>query len=102
MSIPGKYDYYRYFCETENKWIEDISSSVPNKCKNGDHQIKQDSLMILKKDIFLLEPIKNFSNDYSTSLDINDEQTYSMKKIIERISLLEQCAKRRGLLDFTS
>jgi hypothetical protein len=102
MSLaPGKYDAYRYFCSTEGKWIDETLQSGPTKCKNGDdHIIKQDSVMIIKKDIFKVQPIKNFSNDYSTNLDINDSNTQTLLDVLKRLSLLEQCANKRGLLDF--
>ena len=98
--MSGLSTTYRYFCTTENGWVNDerlISSGPPTKCKNDDvHVIKNDSIHIENGQHGYCKVVPMIGTENNT--ETLDTSTMTLEQCCRRLLTLEKCALYKGLL----
>lgn len=100
--MSGHMKRFRYYCEDENKWVDEERKDVPTSCKNNaKHRIKNGSLYHPSPGYCEIIPISNITA-LSQACDLGEiNSTNVVEKVIliaGRLKMLEECALLKGLL----
>lgn len=94
-------EQYSYFCQTENKWIneERDKSSIPSKCKNDvNHTIKLNTIKLTVLDYCYFIDDTNIPEIFDLNSLNYSSMTDEGKKILGLVRALLICAKNRNLI----
>ena len=100
--VSGHKILYKYYCNTENKWIyeeKENSDAKPNQCvNNSQHTIKNDSVHITFRGYHEYCKIKPLSGTENHGTPNLNTETMSLQDVARRLLVLEKCALLRNLL----